>query len=99
MPIRSYFEPRPMGWRPEGTFLKGGLGRGIAVTGPVLEGLMSVEEAMVLSRIRGSSTEERVESKAGSLSSARGSIRKLESRDEATGDGVRLMPAGPSIPK
>ena len=70
MPIRAYFEPRPMGWRPEGTLLKGGLGGGIAVTGPVLEGRMSVEEAIVLSRIRGSLTGDRVESGAGSLSCA-----------------------------
>ena len=53
MPIRGYFEPRPVGALR--TTLQGGLGAGIAVQGPVLEGRMSVEEAIVLDRIRGGS--------------------------------------------
>ena len=51
MPIRGYFEPRPVGALR--TTLQGGLGGGIAVQGPVLEGRMSVEEAVLLNRIRG----------------------------------------------
>ena len=51
MPIRGYFEPRPVGALR--TTLQGGLGGGISVQGPVLEGRMSVEEAILLNRIRG----------------------------------------------
>ena len=53
MPIRAYFEPV------RGPFTKlsirGGLGAGsgIKVEGPVLEGRMSVDEALVLGWIRG----------------------------------------------
>ena len=49
MPIRGYFGPvRPV------VNLRGGFaGSGITVNGPVLEGKMSVDEAMVLSWIRG----------------------------------------------
>ena len=52
MPIRGYLEPRP-----RGAFRRaaGGvpiLGEGIAVRGPVLEGGMSLHEALVMDRIR-----------------------------------------------
>ena len=54
MPIRGYFEPQPrvgMSW----ARLPAGLGTGIKVTGAVLEGRMSVEEAILLDRIRAGS--------------------------------------------
>ena len=53
MPIRAYFEPvrAPL----NRLSLRGGLaGNGIKVEGPVLEGRMSVDEALVLGWIRGS---------------------------------------------
>ena len=50
MPIRAYFETRQTR-----VTIPGGLaGNGISVTGPVLEGRMSVDEALVLSWIRSS---------------------------------------------
>ena len=54
MPIRAFFEPRRIPLTP--VAIPGGLagnGTGITVTGPVLEGRMSVDEALVLSWIRG----------------------------------------------
>ena len=51
MPIRGYLEPRPRGtyWAAAGVPI---LGEGIAVKGPVMEGRMSMHEALVLDRIR-----------------------------------------------
>ena len=52
MPIRGYFEPRPFAWMTS-VKIPGGLGgNGIRVEGPVLEGRMSFDEALVLDWIR-----------------------------------------------
>ena len=53
MPIRGYFEPRPFAWMTSVKIPAGLGGNGIRVEGPVLEGRMSVDEALVLDWIRG----------------------------------------------
>ena len=50
MSIAAYFTPNTLASR---LTLRDGLGEGIRVEGPVLEGKMSVEEAQLRARIRG----------------------------------------------
>ena len=59
MPIRGYFEPRPFAWMTSVKIPAGLGGNGIRVEGPVLEGRMSVDDALVLDWIRGGQAEER----------------------------------------
>ena len=64
MPLRAYFEPRraPLAR----LTIPGGLsGNGITVTGPVLEGHMSMDEALVLSWIRSPGAAQTITTQAG----------------------------------
>ena len=65
MAIRAYFD-RPTFPLTAATTLRGGLaGNGITVHGPVLEGRMSVDEALVLSWIRSAGAARQVTAQAG----------------------------------
>ena len=66
MPIRGYFEQRPFLWVTSVTIAGGLGGNGISVEGPVLEGRMSVDEAMLLDWIRGRRVERNIPGEARS---------------------------------